>query len=75
MTALNIVNGKDIPIIYLNKNAARNGPGFILDARLSCNSEEFDKKILESFGLSTEQSRMSLTNNDVIHIAEVSFIW
>ncbi|VBB28511.1 unnamed protein product [Acanthocheilonema viteae] len=70
VTALNIVNGKDMHIIYMNKNAAKNGNEFILNARLSCNEEEFDRKILESFGFSTKPSRIAFTNNDVIQIAE-----
>lgn len=74
MTVLNIVTGKDMHIIYMNKNAAKNGNEFILNARLPCDAVEFDKKVLESFGFSAEQSGISLTNNDVIQIAEVSFI-
>lgn len=61
-------------IIYMNKNIAKNGDGFILNARLPCGTEEYDVKVMESFGFSTEQSRSTLTNNDVIQIAEVSFI-
>lgn len=62
-------------IIYMNENVAKIGNGFILNARLPCDVEEFDKKILESFGFSTEKSEITLTNNDVIQIAEVCFIW
>ncbi|CAG9535557.1 unnamed protein product [Cercopithifilaria johnstoni] len=70
VTALNIITGKDMHIIYMNKNAAKNGNGFILNARLPCDAEEFDKKILESFGFSAESSGIALTDNDVIQIAE-----
>ncbi|OZC12372.1 leucine--tRNA ligase domain protein [Onchocerca flexuosa] len=70
MTALNIITGKDMHIIFMNENAAKNGNEFILNARLPCNTEEFDKKILESFGFSTERSQITLSNNDVIQIAE-----
>ncbi|MCP9260414.1 Aminoacyl-tRNA synthetase and BTB:POZ domain containing protein [Dirofilaria immitis] len=72
INALNIITGKDMHIMYMNENVAKNGNGFILNARLPCDAEEFDKNILRSFGLSTERSQISLSNNDVIHIAEAA---
>ncbi|VDO21712.1 unnamed protein product [Brugia timori] len=71
VTALNIITGKDMHIIYMNENAAKNRNGFILNARLPCEADEFDKKVTESFGFSTERCRFSLTNNDIIQIAEI----
>ncbi|EFO21576.2 hypothetical protein LOAG_06912 [Loa loa] len=70
VTALNIITGKDMHIIYMKGNAVKNGNKFILNARLPCDAEEFDKKVLETFGFSAERSGISLTNNDVIQIAE-----
>ncbi|VDK77886.1 unnamed protein product [Litomosoides sigmodontis] len=70
VTALNIITGKDMHIIYVNKNIAENGNGFILNARLPSETQEYDAKVMESFGFSTEQLRSTLTNNDVIQIAE-----
>lgn len=69
MTAVNIVTGKDMHIIYLNGMVPSGDSDFILDARLPSNVQEFDKAIMESFGFSQESS--SLTNEDVVQIAKV----
>ncbi|VDN03886.1 unnamed protein product [Thelazia callipaeda] len=68
-TALNIVTGKDMPIIYLNESVSKNDSDFILNARLLCGEKHFDKKILQSFGFSTEPIESSLSDNDVVEIA------